>query len=617
MILKPLLFCCILLITFSLKLASQSFDAEILRYTTFCAIDKEKLTKTDTITIQINNRAGDKYTDISIPYSKLEKVSGIEAWIEESNGRIVRNLKNSDIADKSAVSENSLYEDDFVKRFQLKHSVYPYKVTYTYQTIYKNYLNVSSWTPVIFNEIPTKMAILRTQFPKGFEYSKYSTNISDFRIDSTESNIILEWKATYLKPIEPEIYSQPEDYKPYVLVTPTHFKYGVEGSSKDWITYGNWQYKLLQNLDVLPEDEKKTISELVKGITDKKEIVRILYHYLQDNTRYINISIGIGGLKPYPASYVALNKYGDCKALTNFMKAILDYAGIESFYTKVKAAKQPQDIIKSIAGQQFNHVVLAVPVDNDTIWLENTDNVNPFGYMGTFTQNRDALLVAKDKSNLVRIPALKTKDNVSSYNLGFDLSITESSNVAIHSTFRGSEFELFNHLHEEYNDDEKDKIFRNYLPFDNYEVIKWELVRQNRDTARIELNANLNLNKLLKPLGNDYYLSLFPCRIPPFTIPSNRKLPVKLPFPICNSDTLTYNIPIGYELKNKPDTLSIITKYGNYELKLNTRNNQIYAIKHFELYSASYSTEQYPEFYSFIKLVNEIDRMNLVLRRQQ
>jgi hypothetical protein len=237
--------------------------------------------------------------------------------------------------------------------------------------------------------------------------------------------------------------------------------------------------------------------------------------------------------------------------------------------------------------------------------------------MGTFTQNRDALLVSKDKSTLVRIPALKSNDNLSSYKLDFDLNTTESSNVTIHSTFRGSEFELFNQLHEEYNDDEKDKIFRNYLPFDNYEVITWELVRENRDTARIELNATLNLSKLVKPLGNDYYLSLFPCRIPLFTIPSNRKLPVKLPFPICNSDTLIYNIPVGYELKNKSDTISIKTKYGNYELKLSTINDKIYAIKHFELYSASYSNEQYPEFYSFIKSVNEIDRMNLVLRRQQ
>jgi len=255
---RPLLFCLILLITFNKKIASQSFDAEIIKYTTVCEADKEKLTQTDTITIQINNRAGDKYTNISIPYSKLEKVSGIEAWIEESNGRVVRNLKKSDITDKSAVSYNSLYEDDFVNRFQLKHNVYPYKVIYTYQTIYKNYLTVSSWTPVIYNEIPTKMARLKIQFPKGFEYSKYSTNISDFRIDSTESNIILEWKATYLKPIEPEIYSQPEDYKPYVLVTPTYFKYGVEGSSKDWIQYGNWPYNLRQNPNFLPRSKKKT-----------------------------------------------------------------------------------------------------------------------------------------------------------------------------------------------------------------------------------------------------------------------------------------------------------------------------------------------------------------------
>ena len=611
---RTFLFCFIFLIVFNKELASQPFDAEIINYTTLCEVNKDNLTKTDTITIQINNRNGDKYTNITIPYSNTEKVSNIEAWIEEMNGKKVRYLKKSDITDKSAISDISLYEDNFIKCFELKHNIYPYKVTYTYQTSYKNYIVISWWTPIIYNSIPTKSAKLKTILPKGVKFFKYVNNISDFRIDSTQSNILLECNSSYSKPIENEIFSQPENLIPLVIITPLYFNYGVDGCSKDWISYGNWQDKLIQNLDVLPEDEKKTISSLVKGITDKKQIVKILYHYLQDNTRYIDISIGVGGLKPYPAMYVAKNKYGDCKALTNYMKAMLSYVGIESFYTKVKASEQPQAIIKSIAAPQFNHIVLAVPINNDTIWLENTSNTNPFGYMGGFTQNREALLISKDKSKFVRIPALSAKDNLVSYKLEFDLNIRESSNLNVHSIYNGSDFEIFNQIHNEFNDDEKDRILRKYLSFDNYEIINWKLNRQSRDTARIELNATLRLNKILKPLGNEYYLSLFPCRIPSFTVPSNRKLPVVLPFPICNSDTLIYNIPAGYELKNKLETVSLKCVFGNYRLQLNLIEGKIYVIKWFELYSGSYSSQQYADFYSFIKSSTEIDRMNIVFK---
>ena len=342
----------------------------------------------------------------------------------------VRDLKNSDITDKSAISDISLYEDSFNKCFQLKHNIYPYRVIYTYKTTYRNSITIAWWTPILYSAIPTREAELQILLPKNFKYHKYVNYVPDNSIDSTDAIIMLKWKASYDKPIKSEIYSQPEDVKPYVVVAPINFQYGVEGCAKDWESFGNWQYRLMQDLDVLPDDEKNTISTLINGITDKREIIKILYHYLQDHTRYINVSIGIGGLKPYPASYVAQNKYGDCKALTNYMKAMLSYAGIESFYTIVDASEQPHILIKSFAGPyQFNHVLLAVPLNNDTIWLENTANTNPFGYMGTFTQNRDALLISKDHSKLVRIPALKMDDDLVSYKLKFDLNISGNAKV--------------------------------------------------------------------------------------------------------------------------------------------------------------------------------------------
>lgn len=609
---KSLIFCILILLALNKNLSSQPHDAEIINYTTRCAVDKDKLTQTDTITIQINNRSGDKYTNINIPYSKTEKVSNIEAWIEEINGNKVRILKKSDITDRSAISDISLYEDNFVKCFQLKHNLYPYCITYTYQTTYKNYLIISRWSPVIDNSIPTKTAKLTVIVPKGFNFSKYSNNISDFRIDSTESFIELEYKASYKNPINTEIFSQPEDLKPFVLISPFLFNYGVDGCTKNWATYGNWQYRLLENLDILPENEKKTISSMVAGITDKIEIVKILYHYLQDNTRYINVSIGTGGLKPYPASYVVQNKYGDCKALTNYMKAMLSYVGIESFYTKVMASEQPQKLIESIAGPQFNHVVLAVPLNNDTIWLENTQNTSPFGYLGTYTQNRKALLVSKDNSKLVHIPALKAKENSVSYRLEFVLNTNENSTVSLQALYKGSYFEIFNQLHDDYTNDVKDRIFRDYLSFNNYEVKTSKLKRQNRDTANIVLVAELYHNKLLKPLGNDFYVGVFPNNIPAFTVPENRKLSVEIPFPTLNIDTLIYSIPRGYNLKKTADPITINTQYGKYEWKMNVLNSKVYIIKRFELYAGSYSTEQYPNFYSFIKSVKDKDQMNLV-----
>lgn len=615
MISKTLLFCLVSVLMFTNNVYSQNNDAEVVRYATLCEFGSGKLTEIDSITIRINNRFGDKYTEISIPYSKNERISDLTAWIENRDGSVVRTLKKSDVMDKSAISDISLYEDNFYKYFELKHNVYPYQVVYTYKTTYRNFIAIANWTPVIHNEIPTLSAKLKIQLPKNFPYCKYGNNISEgYRIDSTEKSVTLQWKSSYLKPVKKEIFSQPDQYKPYVIVAPLHFQYGVEGSMKDWESFGDWQYRLIKDLETLPDEEKSKISMLVNAVTDKKEIVKILYHYLQDHTRYINVSIGIGGLKPYPASYVAENKYGDCKALTNYMKAMLSYVGIESHYTTVYASEQPHAFIKNFAGPQFNHVVLAVPLEKDTIWLENTMNTNPFGYMGTFTQNREALWVSKDHSKLVRIPALTRKDNQVSYKLAFDLNINKSTTVALNISFKGRDFEMFNQFHSDFNDDEKNTIIRDYMPFDNYEDLNWELNKLHRDTTRIELKAKLNLNKFLMPLGSEYYFSIYPSRIPLFSQPASRTFPVVLPYPICNVDTLIYNLPVGYELKNKYEPVSITTPFGKYELVLKVIDGKIMIIKSFELFSGTYSLKQYPDFYSFIQSVKEIEENKIIIK---
>jgi hypothetical protein len=612
---KPKSYLLLLLLFLIIKeVSAQKYDAEIVKYSTFCEVGTNRLVQTDSVAIQINNRAGDKYTEISIHYSKNEKVSDLDGWIENSDGTKVRSLKNNEVVDQSAISQISLYEDNFKKSFQLKHNVYPYRVIYTFKTCYKNYVTIAHWTPIVHCEIPTKEASLKVKIPRDFEFKKFINNISEPKVDTTRSDILLEWKALYDKPIKYEIYSQPEKKYPFVVIIPLSFKYGVEGSFKNWVSYGNWQYKLIRGLDDLPEDEENTISSLIKGIKDKKEIVKILYHYLQDHTHYINVSIALGGYKPYPASYVAENKYGDCKALSNYMKAMLSYAGIESFYVNVYASGQPREVIKELSAPQFNHIVLAVPINHDTIWLENTSNTNPFGYMGIFTQNREALLVAENKSRLVRIPPMRKEDNHVSNKLQFELNTNGTAKVTLNNSYKGREFEKFNGLHAFTNDKEKDTYICEYTPFDNYEVVNWKLKKLHRDTARIELHATLNLNKYLKPLGNEFCFSLYPTRIPAFPVVADRVLPVVLPYPIFLSDTLIYKFPTGYILKSEPDSVMIKSIFGNYDLKFKILNGIFRAVKRFELFPGEYSIEQYPDFYAFIQSVKEKDDKEILIR---
>ena len=111
---------------------TQYHYAELVYQETDISFKNGKLIKNETYEIKIYSREGEKFTNISIPYSKLCKLSGIEACIKDKNGTIIKKLQNSDISFKSAISDFSLYEDDFVKEFTLKHNSYPYSIIYSY-----------------------------------------------------------------------------------------------------------------------------------------------------------------------------------------------------------------------------------------------------------------------------------------------------------------------------------------------------------------------------------------------------------------------------------------------------------------------------------------------------
>jgi hypothetical protein len=299
---------------------TQDYDAELISQKTTIEINKGNLTKNFYYEIKINNRAGEIYTKIAIPFSKLIKSSKIDAYIKDSYGRTVKKLKKTDIVEKSSISDFSLYEDDFIKEFTLKHNLYPYTIVYSYQIQQNEFLNIDYWMPIINEKIPTLKAKLEVSIPKDYKISYKNQFVDEPIIDTTENEITFQWRASYTDILKKEEYSPSiSNFLPTVEITPIEFHYDIDGSFKDWIAFGNWQYELLHGLNELPDYEKSKIQSLIKEIDDDKEKIKILYHYLQDETRYINVTIETGGLKPYPASYVTQNKFGDCKALTNYL----------------------------------------------------------------------------------------------------------------------------------------------------------------------------------------------------------------------------------------------------------------------------------------------------------
>jgi hypothetical protein len=592
-------------------------DAELVNQQTDLSVRNSKLYITQSYELKINNRLGEEYTEISIPYSKMSKVSKIEAYLKDKDGLIVKKLKSGDIKDRSMFSDGAFYDDNFVKEFTLKHNVYPYTFFYSYQFQETEFLSLDHWIPVIDFDIPTVNATLTLDVPRDYKFFYSAHHIDSLKTDTIENRLKYRWRASFNKQIESEILSPDMGTCfPKIVIVPDKFKFDKEGSFGSWKSYGNWEASLLDGLSDLPDEEKQHINSLITGVSNDKDKIKLLYHYLQDATRYINISIKTGGMKPYPASYVAINKYGDCKGLTNYFKSVLKYIGIPSFYTNVESGDLIKKIDMNFPSMQFDHVILCVPLKNDTLWLDCTSK-GPFNHLGTFTQNRQVFLIDKENSHFIQTPALSMNEVIETRSIHFSSETDNEMKARFHIVVKGESFEQLSGFLRSVSETKKSQYIREYFIEPGFDLIDYNIIPADRDSTFITLNYTAKADKLFKKYGNEVLIRLVPFTIPTFKDPKNRKNPVQLNFPVNQQDSIIYQIPVGCQLSLLPKDQCINSSFGNYSIRFQLKNNKVEVFKSFVLNAGDYPVSIYKDFYKFIKTVYDIENSTYIVTKKQ
>lgn len=600
----------LLFLTCITRILAQSDRSEIVSSSSFIQLKNNKLTKIDTITVQINERMGDNDARINLAYSKGDKVSIEGAWIEDMSGNIIRKIRNNEIKDQSHISNFSLYQDDFIKWFELKHNVYPYRIVYIIKGTFNRFTQIIN-LDYTNKKQPVKSQSIRLEVSADEQIKYNQRGINPARIDTSDRNLQYLWQFSFI-PSKKEINTSCNNSDaPKLIVLPLNFKYGTTGSWESWQTFGNWIYRLNEDMDDLPLSEKQKIDNLLKDISNPKERARILYHYMQDYNRYVNIKLEIGGLQAYPASYVCTNRYGDCKALSNYTKSILNYAGIKAYYTLVDADDKIYDINNDFPSQIFNHAILTVPFDNDTIYLECTDKNLPFGHIYTSIQGRRALIIDKDNSHFTNIPALQANDVLCSRNLTVNTIRSNYAEIELKTTLWGKSYEFFNYLMHGVEKNAVNKYIQETILSGTCDLIDYTLTKEDRDTAKVVMTANCKTTNAFKKYGNNLLIRPFAFNIPMYESPNDRKTDLQIDYPQYNRDTITYQF--GELVISKiPDNVNIETEFGSYTLSYHVVNdNKLIVKKSLLIKPGRYNLHQYKDFYEFITHIRELENKTI------
>ncbi|MEZ5071838.1 MAG: DUF3857 and transglutaminase domain-containing protein [Bacteroidales bacterium] len=589
-------------------------DALVVEHATEIVVEEAGRTVTRSYVIQVNDKAADWLGEIEIPFQEGDEVEILAAEITDTLGNVLRRVKKADMTTSSDLSGGAFFQDDYVKEFNMKWDRVPYRIHYSYRIRESQYLYVAAWTPYVEPDVPVRRATLRVEVPAGMELQRRISSGIGIRESEDRQTDRMDYEVSGLPALTPERDAPPVwESIPRVMLLGRDFLYGVAGSSDSWQTFGQWIWELNRDLDELPDRDRQEADRLLSGVTDPREKAGLLYRYLQENTRYINVSLDIGGLKSHPASYVSQKGYGDCKALTTYMMALLRYAGIPSHRVLVYAGSNPRRVDPGFPGQQFNHVILCVPLENDTLWLENTSQSIPPGYLGPFTQGRLGLLVDETGSRLVPIPALRVEDVGLQRSFEFRLTREGDGMAVIRMEGKGSYRDRISNLVHEGDREGLESYARGLCDLRQLELTSLADNDTLRGQETVSLEVKGHIAGQLRQVGRRKAIDPPPLDLPRYETPAKRTREVRIAQPVHLADSVVYRVAgISRYHILLPQDKRLETSFGHYEVSFERQEDLLLVRRDFVLLPGVISLEEYPLFHAFLEQVERMERQNSI-----
>lgn len=588
-----------------------------LHETTITIISNNKATTRNHFIITILNDNGRELSLFRQGYDRFSSISNIEYIIYDSNGKKLKKIPRDEIYDFSA-SSYAGYEDNRIKLIDPEIRTYPFTVEYSFEFTQSFLLNFPDWQPYIDYNTSVEKSIYKiiTDNDSTFQYLERNL-INPLSINKIQNNIEYLWQCNNLPAIRYEPFSNEiSEYTPSVFISPNEFKYDDNiGDMKSWKNFGLWVYNLNKNRDDLPEEFQQKIKKMVESVQNDIEKVNILYKYMQNNTRYVSEQIGIGGYQTFEAERVHRLGYGDCKALTNYMKAMLKTIGIKSFYTLIYAGNDAPGIIDEFPSNQFNHVMLFVPFQNDTLWIECTNQSIPCGYGGTFTDDRDALVIKEDGGILIHKPAFKIDQNIQYTKANIFLDDTGNGHGEIAIKNKGEYFDYARSIMESDDSDKKKKLY-NSLNIPNFSINGFSFKADSIIDPTIDEIIKIELTNYWTKMGNNVLFTLnltnklevLPKRV------ENRLSDIFIKRSRIEIDTINYYLPDSMTISSLPNKIEINSDFGSYSTVVIYNDRILTYIRTLKLNKGTYPKNDYSKLVEFFSKITDADQKKIVMK---
>ncbi|NDP25947.1 MAG: DUF3857 domain-containing protein [Flavobacterium sp.] len=572
--------------------------------------------------VTVLNEKGQEAINAYEYYNKKTTVANIQATVFDAFGNEIKKIKRKDFRDQCVADGGTVFSDSRLFFLDYTPIQYPFTIVYDSEIETSTTAFIPQWLPLNEYQVSVEKSILNVNYPEGLGFKKMEFNFSNFKINKTiDTSTQLSYVATNILAQKQEDYSPAYSVFPKVMMGLELFHLeGVDGNAKSWKEYGQWYSdKILTGTIELPEETKTKIKNLVGDEKDPIKKAAIVYKYLQEKSRYVSIQVGIGGWKPMLANDVDRLGYGDCKALSNYTRALLKAVDVPSYNTLLFGDRNKHDIQSDFVSMQGNHMILSIPNGDDYVFLECTSQDVPFGYQANFTDDRNVLIIKPDGGEIVKTKNYENKDNaqISKGNYSIDDNGEFYGKIAIVS--QGSQYGQKYRL-ENTQPTEREKKYKEY--WDNINNLKIDKITFLNEKEKVSFTENAEISAVnYGTISNNkmiFILDAFNQSSGGVKRIRNRKNPFEIQRGYYDNDEIAIALPTGFSIESMPNNFELNTKFGEYKTEIIKRDATTLTYKRSILIKKGlYKNTEYDDYRLFMEQISKNDNAKMILTKNQ
>ena len=566
--------------------------------------------------ITVLNKEGAEYGHFVEHTKKGSSIRGISGTLYDANGAKKRSFGKSDIS-STGLSTNTA--DDYTTHFlEIFHPSYPYTIAWEWEVSHQNgYITIPTFAPAYYTGVSVENASYTLITHGNNTYSRKAVNTEiQPEIQIGKNTRTETWRMKGLRPYKKDAYMpQSKSVLPHIYFTPHEFYFlGTKGNAATWEEYGKWQWALMEGRDILPEELKRIVHSITDTIPLRREKIKALYNYLGSTTRYVSIQLGLGSLQPMSAEEVFKNGFGDCKGLSNYLKAMLKECGIESNYAEINT-KHPRIHKDNTSVLQTNHVVLKVPDPAGDLWLECTNPKIPFGYIHEDIAGHDAVVYSNGTARIETVPSYPDTLNRIVSNVKVTLNNNGECVIKIKESYTNRCAESLLGLSSENLKTQKE-ILKGQLKIPSCTIDSVSITERLTQRPSVELEYICRSTSWIQQSSGRLFIpaSIFKTQQARFN--RKRELDIEIPSGNIWESSLTIELPGSYTLESGIKDVDTTSCMGRYSCSSNISSSKVEIKSSRKYLRGKYPKENVAEIKGFISIATGLGEKKIILKRQ-